>query len=158
MLQPVTSALTVVADHANKYADLGLRTIADRVPDAGPLGGLEAALADGSGVSWLLLCSCDLLIIQPSWVEQLLNNCASHVDGVAFRSDRWQPMPALYAQSCRPVVDEHLRSNEHSMQRLLDRLAVTALAVPADWPDPWQINSHADLDRYRASLVERRGR
>jgi len=158
MLRPVTTTVAVVADSADKYADLGLRTITDRMADVGPLGGLEAALADCPNESWLLLCACDVLVISPTWVEQLLDSTRGHADCAAFRSDRWQPMPALYAQSCRPAVEEQLRAHEYSMQRLLDRLTVAALPIPADWPDLWQINAHEDLDRYQASVAKRRRR
>ena len=43
-VQPHASRITVVADVAGKYDDLGLTTIADDVPGRGPVGGLLAAL------------------------------------------------------------------------------------------------------------------
>ena len=63
-IEPVARRVTVVAEAADTYADLGLRTIADRRPGLGPLAGLEAALLDAtnppkSTADWLILLSCD---------------------------------------------------------------------------------------------------
>ena len=45
-----------------RYAELGLECVLDRLPDGGPLAGLEAALtrlqADGGG--WLGILACDM--------------------------------------------------------------------------------------------------
>jgi molybdopterin-guanine dinucleotide biosynthesis protein A len=150
------SRVTAVAEVADKYADLKLRTISDKTPGKGPLGGLSAALADlAPAEPWLLLCSCDAAIIKPAWLDALLEEMArldtqpQRAQAVAFRGDYWQPMPALYAAASAPEVGQRLQGEHRSMQRLLDALSATALPLPADWPDRWQINQPADLHHFR---------
>ncbi len=147
MLEPVASTITVVADQAGKYADLGMQTIGDLQPGMGPLAGLQTALHDlPQTESWLLLCTCDALVIQPHWLFCLLEERESSVDAVAFRGDYWQPMPGLYCSSCMSTVDKQIRAVDLSMQNLLHRLATRSLPMPQDWPEYWQVNSRADLE------------
>lgn len=83
-LRTVTAEPIVVADAPDKYADMGLPTIADCYPARGPLGGLHAALADlvarsGAGLSEtardaaaaLVLVSCDFVVLRAAWLEAL---------------------------------------------------------------------------------------
>ncbi len=151
MLQPVASSVTVVADHEGKYDDLGFRTIADRQPGLGPLGGLDTALHDlPTSSGWLLLCCCDAMIIRSAWLDQLIAAPNDGHDAVAFHAEHWQPMPALYAASARPTVSTLLAGGNRSMQRLLDQLATMPQQLPPDWPDDWQINTLHDLKRHLA--------
>ena len=152
MLQPHASGITVVADAVDKYADLGLRTIADVRRGAGPLAGLHAALNDlPVGRGWLLLCPCDAVVIKPGWIQQLINARDERAQAVAFRDrvNRWQPMPALYATGALPRVDQNLADDRLSMQELLGGMRTTALTLPADWPTDWQVNRPADLAAHR---------
>ncbi|MCC6681659.1 MAG: molybdenum cofactor guanylyltransferase [Phycisphaeraceae bacterium] len=146
LLQPVASDITVVADRSGKYDDLGFRTIADATPGLGPLAGLQAALSDlHHDHRWLLLCPCDALVIRPAWLDQLLAACDDQCDAVAFRAVHWQPMPALYAQSCLPLIARQIHTNQRSMQCLLDQLQVNPLPLPDDWPEHWQVNTPSDF-------------
>lgn len=148
-LHPVASSVTVVADREGKYDDLGFRTIADRQPGLGPLGGLDAALHDlPTSSSWLLLCCCDAMIIRSAWLDQLIAAPNDGCNAVAFRGEHWQPMPALYAASARPKASTLLAGGNRSMQRLLDQLTTTPQPLPPDWPDHWQINTRHDLKRH----------
>lgn len=154
MLEPVVASITVVADRAGKYDDVGFRTVADRQPGLGPLGGLDTALHDlPSDYKWLLLCSCDAVIIRRVWLNHLLDVPNDGHDAVAFKANRWQPMPALYAVSAQQIIATCLASGNRSMQRLLDQLSTTPQPLPPDWPDNWQINTPQDLNRHLTNDV-----
>lgn len=144
-LAPVASSVTAVADRADKYADLGIATIADRRPGMGPLGGLDTALNDLAHTGKderLLLVACDMLDVRPAWVEKLLEDEAS--PAVAFGADRWEPFPAIYSLAVAPLVSEQLDRGQLAMQLLLDRAAARRLNLPQDWPTLAQINTPAD--------------
>jgi len=147
LLSPVALSVTVVAEHQDKYADLSLRTIADRTPNLGPLGGLATALTDNAEAPWLLLCACDALVIRPDWLTRLLSHRTPDADAIAFRHDHWQPMPALFAQTSAAVVESQLNAERRSMQQLLNQLRTVALPTPRNWPKHWQVNRPADLKR-----------
>jgi len=149
MLEPVTTRITVVADRTGKYEDLGFRTIADHQPGLGPLGGLHAALGDlPAGGDWLLLCSCDALMIRPDWLHALMEACDDQHDAVAFLGNYWQPMPALYCRRSLSTVDQCLATDGRSMNRLLDRLFTKVIPRPMDWPELWQLNTPQELTEF----------
>ncbi len=147
MVEPVASSVNVVADQAGKYADLGLRTLVDDQPGLGPLTGLATALSDLCSTKWLMLCSCDAAVLKAEWLEELMKNRNDHVEAVAYRGEKWQPMPAMFSASCLPVARELLRTDKRSMQWLLDSLVTVRLPMPDDWPECWQVNRPGDLDR-----------
>jgi molybdopterin-guanine dinucleotide biosynthesis protein A len=145
--------VTVVADVAGKYADLGLRTIADREPDQGPLAGLSAALVDAAsnGQSWVLLASCDLLNLKAAWIETLWQAAIEPAEFVAFRGEFWEPLLACYHVSLRPRIDQRLGDKQGSMWKLLEASHGQVLPLPADWSQV-QANTPAELAAAEAAL------
>lgn len=154
-LAPRTSAITVIADAAGKYADLHLRTIADRIPGKGPLSALDAALHDAPNNTWLLLVSCDLLDLQPHWLDELLAARDPAVQAVAFRNQYWEPLLALYHTSLRQQVEQRLTTGPLSMQDLLNSVPTRALPLPADWPAVSQANTPAELQHAQNQMKEK---
>jgi molybdopterin-guanine dinucleotide biosynthesis protein A len=147
MVRPMASRVTVVADLRDKYADIGLRTIADTEPGQGPLGGLATALGDlQPGEDWLLLVSCDLLLIRSEWIAAL--SATARPPATAFKGQYWEPLLALYHRSIGPTVAAQLATGHRAMQRLLDATTATALPLPSDWPITPQANTPADLQRF----------
>lgn len=145
-LAPLASSITVVAEVADKYADLNLRTIADLAPGQGPKGGLQTALRDLPATqSWLLLCPCDVLRIKPEWLARWADLRAD-ADAVAFKDQQfWQPLPALYARTCLPVVEQQLTAGQRSMQTLLNQIRTAPLPLPPDWAELGSINTPEEL-------------
>jgi molybdenum cofactor guanylyltransferase len=144
---PHAQAIKVVAAQADAYADLGLATIADRTPGAGPLAGLQAAL-DDANEPWLLLLSCDLVQIEPAWIEKLLAHRRDDVKAVAFRDHHWQPLLALYHRELASEVDRRLVEGQLRMQDLLSSIPAAALPMPEAPPRVWQVNTPQDLATY----------
>lgn len=146
-LKPFASQPRVVADAAGKYDDLGLRTLGDEVPDAGPLGGLLTALRD-CDQPWLLLVPCDFLGIQQAWIERLFQAPREGYDAVVFRHEFRQPMPGLYHASIAPRIERQLAGPDRSLMALLDSSRVLECAAPDDWPKHPGINTRGELDAY----------
>jgi molybdopterin-guanine dinucleotide biosynthesis protein A len=142
------SPIVAVAARAGTYEDLGVRTIPDLRPGLGPLGGLHATLYDAQ-TDWVLLVSCDLVILKPQWIACLVS--ADRHDGshraIAFRHRMWEPMPALYAKSVLPLVESHLDTGKFAMQQLLDAAPALALPLPLDWPATAHVNTVEELER-----------
>ncbi|NOG54538.1 MAG: molybdenum cofactor guanylyltransferase [Planctomycetes bacterium] len=149
--------VTVVADRAGKYEDLGLRTIVDLRADAGPVGGLHAALHDLStqchvdaGTAVLLL-SCDLVVLKRHWVDRLFSALDQHAAAAFGEADgRWQPIPGLFRPVCLPVVEEVVSRPDRgsrSMQSLLRLLDAAPVPHPDDWPAIAQANTPEELAR-----------
>ncbi|MGP1346118.1 MAG: molybdenum cofactor guanylyltransferase [Phycisphaerales bacterium] len=131
-LQQRGHPVTVIAREPDQYADLGLSTIADLIPDQGPLTGLRTALqhrGTEAGPGWLVMCSCDLIDLDPAWLEQLESAQRTHprAIAIAWRDDRWQPFPGLYHTDLTGPVASATRG---SLQQLLDASNAIALPVP----------------------------
>ena len=141
---------TVVADPADRFADLDLPTIVDLRPDHGPLGGLAAALKDCPHDSWAFVTCCDLKVLRPHWFEQLRARISIEYQAVAFRDQAWQPLVALYTPALLSTVTKLLDSGDLSLQRLLDQVATQPVELPRDWLTPPSINTPTDLDVLRS--------
>ncbi len=100
----ISNNITVIADKAEKYDDLGVKTISDKIKGQGPLGGLHRAILDCNKNEWLLLSSCDLIGIQTRWLDLLISGIKNNVQAVAFKGDFWEPMPGLYHTASLEVV------------------------------------------------------
>lgn len=122
--------------------------VSDDPRDAGPLGGLRAALrfVQQQGIEHVASVACDMPFVT---AEALCALCQqdSAAPVVAPRlgdEAPWEPMFARYhAASVLPVLDEVLAARGRSFQRLLACLAVQPLEVTApvrraldDWDSP----------------------
>lgn len=100
-----------------RYADVGLVAVPDRVADCGPISGLDA-LASACRTPWLLTVPVDLVDIN----ECLLRTLASlrGNDGAfAEDDDGVQPLVALWrVDALRPVVALALQGSDHAVRRL----------------------------------------
>lgn len=125
-------ALALVGDRrypeATRGSSLTATELRDRLPDGGPLAGLEAALR-WSPTPWLALAACDLPRLVPAY-WQLLAECAEGAPAVAVvhPDGRSEPLAALYHVRCLPEASERLTRGERSMQALL--AALGARPVP----------------------------
>src|SRR5271155_4337243 len=70
LVESVAGGATVIGDSA-AYRALGLRTIGDDWPGAGPLGGIATALR-ASPAQWSLVVACDLPYLHKSWLDYLV--------------------------------------------------------------------------------------
>jgi molybdopterin-guanine dinucleotide biosynthesis protein A len=150
-MEPVATQITVVADRIDKYADLGLQTIADEYPGRGPLCGILTALRHHSAVrgpGWILVASCDLVGVRHEWARALIEHAQDTVDAVAFRGARWEPLFALYHTRLQSLSSELLMgSGNASPARLLDTAHSQSVPLPAGCDFLTQANTTAELQR-----------
>lgn len=107
-------------DHA-RYAGHALEAVADRVADAGPLGGLEA-LAHACRTPWLLTIPVDLVGVNecllPSLIAAAGDNGAFAVD-----DDGPQPLVALWrTDRLRDTASAAIVAGDHAVHALQARL------------------------------------
>ncbi len=124
----------------------GVSAVSDRLPDRGPLAGLEAGLQAGEGGPALVL-ACDLPGMTIEVLEALVerhrelpsagpsSDTSSLADAIVLRSGgRIQPLCGLYAVSCLPVVRACLDGNRLAVAAALDELGVLWLDVEPGAP------------------------
>lgn len=145
-----------VAATADAYADLGVNTIADLIPDAGPLGGLLTALThhdrqlaqDRAGTPttspWVLVSSCDLANPDRLNLNPLMDAATTDIQVAVYHNGEFfEPFPGFYRCDLRPHIAELVRRADRSMQHLLRTLGERAVSRRLTLPG----NSSLDLDR-----------
>ncbi|MCK5619076.1 MAG: molybdenum cofactor guanylyltransferase [Candidatus Krumholzibacteria bacterium] len=143
-LEPVASRITVVAAASGAYDDLGLPTIGDVLPDKGPMGGLLSAIDDCRGAQWLLLSACDWVGIQERWARLLLARRQSSLQVIIFRSDRLEPLFALYHTSIRKTAARLIDDDRLKMIELIDTVTTETVPAPGGWSDVINLNRPPD--------------
>jgi molybdopterin-guanine dinucleotide biosynthesis protein A len=104
-----------------RYPSHGLTVVADRIPDVGPLGGLDA-LAAACATPWLLTIPVDLVGVNECLLPTLI---ASAGDSGAFAQDDdgVQPLVALWrVEKLLRAVPRALEAGEYAMQSLHERM------------------------------------
>jgi molybdopterin-guanine dinucleotide biosynthesis protein A len=151
LLQPWTSTVHAVAAPGASFADLNLHTIPDLHPGAGPLAALHAALHHVGNAAWLLLASCDTIVVEPHWIDTLLAARSPNTMAVAFQhpDGAVEPLLAVYRSTLRDEVNNCVAGEHRSLSGMLRALAArgeaTLLTLPADWPPFVHVNTPAEL-------------
>lgn len=116
-------------------ADLGARTVEDRVADGGPLAGLETALA-AARHDLVAVAAADMPWIAVAVVRHLVARLASAgaaTDVVAIATDRGpEPLLACYRSRLLATVTRLLDGGERRMTALLEAVVVDEV-LPAEW-------------------------
>jgi molybdenum cofactor guanylyltransferase len=95
------------SDGDSPIARPGLRIVSDEISDAGPLGGIHAALVHAHAPVTLVV-ACDM----PFLSLEFLRHLAARVEGVDVAvprtTDGYHPLCAAYAHTARPFVERQL--------------------------------------------------
>ena len=114
-----------------KYGNLGLRVLPDKMAGCGPLGGLHAALSDASA-EWNLVVACDMPAVTSQLLEELL--AAAEACGanalVPQTAAGLEPLCAVYHVRLLPAVESAIQS------KLLKMHDFVSTIQPRLWPAP----------------------
>jgi molybdopterin-guanine dinucleotide biosynthesis protein A len=158
-LASVADDIRIVSNDPPRYAALGVRVIQDQIRDAGPLGGLHAALVDATHPGVIVL-ACDLPFVTTALLETLANEfgAGAEIDAVVPRSARGlEPLCAVYATRLADVARRRIDAGELDVRGLLQDVRVSEL--PAERLAPFDdaslflnVNTPHDYERARAKL------
>lgn len=138
-----------VADHYDRYKDLGIATIVDAQPESGPMAGLLAAArhrASYRGSGWFLLLSCDQLRWQPQYFQQLASRITTDLAAITYGDPSVQPIPGLYHTRIETAAADALSAKQLSLKRMLEVGDSTLTIEESDNPRDWCFNSTAELN------------
>lgn len=114
---------------AGRYARHGLEVVADRIADAGPLGGLEA-LAAACATQWLLTVPVDVVGVNDCLLRRL-RSAAGGVGAHAWDEDGPQPLVALWHRDrLRTAATEALASGEFAVHALQAGIGMACVRLP----------------------------
>lgn len=134
---------------ATDYSTFGLRVVHDEFSDAGPLGGIHAALLAASH-PLLLVLAVDLPEINADFLKHLM--AASHAGaGIIPRvSGMIEPLAAIYPRSAQKFAGTLLREQKFAVRDFAVACVQAGLAGFEDFPNDFarlfqNLNSPADL-------------
>lgn len=156
MAGPLLLSLSVIGPperYAHLCAPLGFPVLGDLRPGQGPLGGIEAALAQSS-TDWNLILACDMPFLESAWLEELMKSALSQPPGVLCVASAQQdakaalkqsPLCACWHKAALPLVRQALDQSHLRVRDLLDPLG-TQYCFPAQPRLLANWNSLSDVD------------
>lgn len=150
--------ILITTNQPQAYTAFAGRLVSDATPGAGALAGLHTALSAARGQTVLVL-ACDMPFVSRPLLAHMLS-LASEADVVAPRAGgEYEPMHAVYARSCLPVVEAALQAGEERVISFYPKVRVRVveqeeLAVydPAGLSF-FNINTPVDLTRAEEILA-----
>jgi molybdopterin-guanine dinucleotide biosynthesis protein A len=123
-----------------RYEDRGAPVVTDHVKDAGPLGGLQAALRALDGGRALVL-GVDMPFVTVEVLRALLGWCEGHDAAVPVPEDGPQPLCAVYDRACLPAVEDRLAAGDLRMTGFWPALRVREVTASelAELGDPGRL-------------------
>lgn len=126
---PRVARVLVSANAAlDRYAALGLATVQDRIPDAGPISGLDALVA-ATTTPWLLTLPVDLVHVDTRLLP-MLALLTGDTGAYAIDDDGVQPLVALWPVArARPVIDAAFARGDYAIRGLQQGLGMQAVRL-----------------------------
>lgn len=126
---PRVARVLVSANAAlERYAAHGLATVQDRIPDAGPLSGLDALVAAAT-TPWLLTLPVDLVHVDTRLLP-MLALLAGDTGAYAIDDDGVQPLVALWPVArARPAIDAAFARGDYAIRGLQQALGMQAVRL-----------------------------
>ncbi|WP_153109089.1 molybdenum cofactor guanylyltransferase [Propionivibrio limicola] len=127
-------------------ADVDVPQVFDAFPDAGPLAGLCAGLAEAK-TGWVFAVAADMPFVSPALVEQLAARREGFEAVVPVVGGCPQPLAAFYAVAALPSLRATLAGpGKHSLRAALERLLVCRVDEKSLLAADPELASFVDLD------------
>src|SRR5581483_11458750 len=118
LFQDLFPQVVVATNRPERFAGLGVETVADNYPGCGPLAGIQAALV-ASRHPHVFVAACDMPGLDAGAIRFLLGRIGA-ADAIV---PRWQgdiePLHAVYARRCLPVIESCLRASRYALRDFL---------------------------------------
>jgi molybdenum cofactor guanylyltransferase len=114
----LTPDLLIIANDPTRFDASGVRVVPDRVPDAGPLGGLWTALLSTTA-PYLVLVACDMPFLMLPFLRHLVTRVPGMEVAVPRTADGYHPLCAAYARLLVPAIAERLARRDLEMAGLI---------------------------------------
>lgn len=125
-LRPVVQEVIIAAADAELYSPYADRWVNDAFPGVGVLGGIHAGL-EAATHELALVVGCDMPLIDEKvarWFVWAAESSPS-TDVVVLRDDKGiEPLHAVYRRTCRPAIEEAIRSGRRRVISFFDQVRV----------------------------------
>lgn len=120
----------VISTNQPGYEATGLKLVADKFKDVGPLGGLHAALSE-SMYEWNLVVGCDMPFLHPEIIDELLGVKGDYEVIIPSHVTGNEPLIGLYKKDLANYFQECICKNELKLQQVIKNRNVFYLDVDA---------------------------
>ena len=124
--------------------------IRDEYPDCGPMGGLHAGLKACES-DLLLVCACDMPLLDWQLYDFLLQNTGDSDVVVPLADGQIHPLAAVYRKTMLPVIESCLQEGNYRLRSALEQTNVRYVNAEAFREQLQNINTEGE---YR-SLIEK---
>lgn len=126
LLSATFDEVLLVTNQPERYINSSARVCGDIFADAGPLGGIHAALSNAK-YSRVFVTACDMPNVSEAylrWLSRAALTYGAKKDALVVRLENGmlEPMNAIYAESSLPQIEQALRLGERKITALLHRL------------------------------------
>lgn len=121
-----------ISTNNKRYEALGYPLVQDNYMEVGPIGGLEAALAN-SLTEDNIVCPCDMPNIHPVVFEMVLQNTnGKQAVVVGDKEGKVFPVVGFYRKSALPVIQQQIKTGNFKMLSLLKLLDTEIVVISSD--------------------------
>ncbi|HWD92628.1 MAG TPA: molybdenum cofactor guanylyltransferase [Verrucomicrobiae bacterium] len=121
------------------YTPLKCSVLMDHFADAGPLAGIERALAAVS-TPLLLVLAVDMPRMNSALLQMLLDNCTENCGAIPRCDNSLEPLAAIYPRSALSLVTQLLQSQRLAARHFAERCVELNLAGCIDLPQKYLEN------------------
>ena len=128
ILRQITSELLIIVSPGASPVGLnlsGAKIITDQAPNRGPLMAIFTALR-ATSASHCLVLACDLPLITVPILAEMIRVVDTYDAVVPITDNGYEPLCAVYTQSCLPVIKSRIERNQLSVHQLFTDLRIHA--------------------------------
>jgi molybdopterin-guanine dinucleotide biosynthesis protein A len=130
-ISPLFPTCLLSTNTPETYTFLGLPTVKDIYPNAGPLGGIHAALK-ATDKPRCFVVGCDMPFLAPQLIRFLCNLSAKGDWDVVlpWPASGPEPLYGVYSRSALPVIEKNLKQRNCKLTNILTELRVRRAEEP----------------------------
>lgn len=139
VMKPLVREVIIISNGIN-YDNFGYAVYKDILKDAGPMGGIHAAL-QYSKTDKILVVSCDMPFISKEILSVVLKESNKGEIVIPEHGGMLEPLCAIYSRSCTGKLEELLKEGNWRMQDSLKYFKVKQVNFPDhELPDHYFLN------------------
>ena len=144
--------VSVRPDQREDPARVGFPQIVDRLPGAGPIAGISAAMQAHPKAAWLVV-ACDLPFLSEATLRHLVAHRDVHKLATAYRSSH-DGLPEPLCAIWEPLSREPLLAYVDAGKQCPRKFLINADTALLDLPDARALDNVNTADEYRATLAQ----
>lgn len=129
-LRALFPEVLIIANDPPRYAYLGVKVIPDLIPDSGSLGGIYTGLSAASHHTGFFV-ACDMPFLNADLITLLVREAEGWDVVVPRVNGELQPLHAVYAKSCLPLIKESIDASVLKIARFFAKARVKIIEEPA---------------------------